>query len=130
MALDALIEASAENVPTVSLAAMWSVVGALGFTPSLASCAVDGRALPDGGASFSVAEGGFLCDVCRRSRHSAELDERDRHALQSFVEGTLPSHDVPAAHAAAHRRLLAHFVRRHVAEERALPAMDFWEKAR
>ena len=30
-------------------------------------------------------------------------------------------------HAAAHRRLLARFIRHHLAEERGFKALDFWE---
>lgn len=130
MALDALMGAEDDEIGVVSLAAMWSVVRVLGFGPSLTVCAVDGRPLESGGARFSVVEGGFLCGACSRSRHSAALDQADRHALEAFVEGAVPPSELPVCHAAAHRRLVVRFIRQHVAEDRELPALTFWEKGR
>lgn len=129
-ALDALLDADRGDVPVVSLAVMWRVVSVLGFRPALTACAVDGRALGNGRARFSVVEGGFLCEACCRSRDTAALEETDRRALEAFVEGSAPQGHVPALHAAAHRRLVVRFIRRHVAEDRELPALSFWEGAR
>jgi hypothetical protein len=46
------------------------------------------------------------------------------------LEHLLGGEDIPEIserHLAAHRRLLARFVRRHVAEEYDLKALGFWE---
>lgn len=125
--LDWLVDVDSDDLDAVSLVAMWSLVAALGFTPSLDDCSVDGRPVPEGAAEFSVADGGFLCAVCARARETATLAPQDRAALKSFVAGVLPSEPLPAPHGAAHRRLLARFVRRHIAEGRPLPALEFWE---
>ncbi len=125
--LDWLVDVDSDALHAVSLVAMWSLVGALGFTPSMDVCSVDGRPVAEGTAEFSVADGGLLCPVCARARETATLAPQDRAALESFVAGVLPSERLPAFHAAAHRRLLTRFVRRHIAEGRQLPALEFWE---
>ena len=130
--LDRLTQVDTARLPEVSLAAMWAVVGALGFTPSLDRCAVDGRAIEPGNAAFSVAEGGFVCSLCARSRETSNLGPDDRRVLEFFVAGAVDSEEgqdwsLASRHAAAHRRLLGRFIRLHVAEGRNLNALDFWE---
>ncbi len=130
--LDRLTQVDTARLPEVSLAAMWAVVGALGFAPSLDGCAVDGRAIEPGGAAFSVAEGGFVCSLCARGRETSNLGSDDRRVLEFLVAGAADPEDaqdwpLASRHAAAHRRLLGRFIRLHVAEGRNLNALDFWE---
>lgn len=126
--LDRVAAAGAEELPAASLAALWAVVAALGFAPRLVACARDGRPLPPGTVRFSVADGGFLCTGCARGTEATKLPAQHRHALERLVEGD--AHAVGALGPrewAAHRRLLARFVERHVAEGRAVRSLAFWE---
>lgn len=125
--LDRLEEAAAGAVEILALAALWQTVAALGFAPSLDACARCGADVGER-AAFSHPDGGYLCARCGAGMQTANLGAADAEALHAFVTGdrALPA-DVPANHLAAHRRLFARFVRRHVAEERELPALAFWE---
>ena len=126
--LQALAQAADADVAAVALAACWAVVVALGFAPALDRCAVCGAPV-DGATHFSAALGGTLCGAHRSGAGSvAKLTARDREALAALVGGLLPEPALDARHAAAHRRLLLSFIRHHLAEDRPLPAMAFWDK--
>ncbi len=125
--LDAIEHAPADLALTAALVACWGLVVALGFSPTLDRCAVCG--VPTEGAiPFSAVQGGALC---RRhagdATHVTRLRDADREALASLVTGRLPVAPLDARHAAAHRRLLLTFVRHHLAEDRAMPALAFWD---
>jgi DNA repair protein RecO (recombination protein O) len=127
--LDLLACAPATNLDVVGLGAIWAAVSALGFAPRSDACARDGRPLPAGGVTFSVSEGGFLCASCARVVEAARLSPSDRETLERLIEGSLD--DVPALppkHAVAHRRLVARFIERHVAEGRELKAVALWQE--
>lgn len=126
-ALDRLADAGPTEVAGLGLAALWQVTAVLGFAPSLDRCGRCGTAL-DGSTVFSQPEGGFLCRRCAPGAQATRLGAADADALRAFVLGdrALPDAVAPK-HLAAHRRLFARFVRRHVAEERELPALAFWE---
>jgi DNA repair protein RecO (recombination protein O) len=129
-ALDALAAARAATVDATAVRGLWLVVGKLGFAPSLSVCVRDGTAIEQsetGPVVFSVADGGVLCSRCARAEPATRLPRqayRDLVALHD-PRADLPSLDVP--HAAAHRRLLARFVRHHFGESGTLSALDFWE---
>ena len=132
-ALDALEAAPLERVDVTALRALWRLVAVLGFAPSLTACARDGAAIEPAGDApvlFSVADGGVFCPHCAPtpSQPPSRLPfqaYRDLLALNDpRVE--LPVLDPP--HAAAHRRLVARFVRYHLAEAGSLSALDFWER--
>jgi DNA repair protein RecO len=125
--LDWLQDAHPEEIDVVALAGIWGAVLGLGFSPSLESCAVDGADLTDGEGLFSVAEGGLLCASCGASRKTSILPESDRLALMDFVGGRVPTDTLDERHVAAHRRLVARFIHRHVAEDREMKALDAWE---
>ena len=101
----------------------------LGFAPALAACARDGTALPTAGAvRFSLTEGGALCNTCAHERATIELP---RQALDDLAALLSPDDDLPfldARHLAAHRRLLARWVRTHLAEAAELPALESWQQ--
>lgn len=126
--LDRLEQASAATVGVLALAALWQTTAALGFAPSLDACARCGGDLA-ARTGFSHPDGGFLCAGCASGVQTADLGADDADALRAFVLGdrALPS-DIAPNHLAAHRRLFARFIRRHVAEERDLPALAFWEQ--
>lgn len=128
-ALTTLAEASPDEVSEIGIRALWTVVVALGFAPSLDACARDGRPLPVGGATFSVVEGGFVCARCGAGSSGSKLGPGDRRALVAFVEGRDESvGPLTREHAAAHRRLLVRFVERHVAEGASLRALTLWQE--
>ncbi|MDO8665868.1 MAG: DNA repair protein RecO [Gemmatimonadales bacterium] len=125
--LDAIEHAPTELLETAALVACWGLVVALGFSPTLDRCAVCG--VPTEGAiRFSAVQGGALC-----ANHGTEapgvtrLKRTDREALAALIAGRLPEAALDPRHAAAHRRLLMAFVRHHLAEDRPLPALAFWD---
>lgn len=127
----ALRELQAE--PTGAVAALgirrvWLLVAALGFAPVLDLCTRDGREVEPGGPlPFSAAEGGALCRICSRTGDVTPLPEDARNALTALLSPTAPLPSLDARHAAAHRRLLTRYIRHHLAEGGALPALDFWQ---
>ncbi len=128
--LKALASARAEDVPAVGLAACWALVITLGFSPSLDRCAACGTPVEGGGAlHFSAALGGAVCTAHRTGAGAvSKLRSADREALAALVAGLLPEPALDPRHAAAHRRLLLSFIRHHLAEDRPLPAMGFWDR--
>ncbi|OGT92093.1 MAG: DNA repair protein RecO [Gemmatimonadetes bacterium GWC2_71_9] len=124
--LDAIERAPADVADTAALAACWGLVVALGFEPVLDRCAVCGTPL-EGALPFSAAQGGVLCGTHRGGHGVTKLAEPDRAALAALLEGRLPDPPLDPRHAAAHRRLLLAFIRHHLAEHRALPALAFWD---
>jgi len=128
--LDHLAAVPPPRVSTAGLAGLWAMVTALGFAPTTSACVRDGRALGDGTVGFSVPDGGFLCGRCARERTTTVLEASDRQALERLLRGSdeLPADWTPR-HAAAHRRLLARFVKHHLAEGSSLKALEFWEAA-
>jgi DNA repair protein RecO (recombination protein O) len=125
--LDRLAEVTPGRVDETALSAAWRLVAILGFAPQLDSCARDGRSLGAGGARFSVRDGGLVCPACAAGGRTALLARDDRRALERLVSGTEEPLGLSGRRAAAHRRLLARFVRYHLAEGRELKALDFWE---
>ena len=127
-ALDRIAAAPTSLLESTGLSALWGVVCALGFAPALDGCARDGRRLPEGAASFSIADGGFLCAACAEGASGTTLEAGDRATLERLIVGNGDGGDaIPPRHAAAHRRLLGNFVRWHLGEDRELKALTFWE---
>src|SRR5256712_5481243 len=135
--LDALRAAVPDAVDAVALRGLWLLLGALGFAPALGSCVRDGTpvpTLPGGGqVAFSTAEGGVLCARCAPPPPPppSEAPPLPAPAPRHLAAPHHPDAPLPALappHAAAHRRLLARFVRHHFGETSTLPALDFWER--
>jgi DNA repair protein RecO (recombination protein O) len=133
-ALDALAQADAPAADTVGVRWLWLLVGVLGFAPALDACVRDGTPVAGNGAVvFSAADGGVLCTRCAPAPAggSAAFTRlpppayRDLLALND-AGAALPVLD--AAHTAAHRRLVARFVRHHLGEAGPSKALDFWER--
>jgi DNA repair protein RecO (recombination protein O) len=126
--LERLASSPASDLDVVALGALWALVGTLGFAPRSDACAKDGLALPAGAVTFSVGDGGFLCQLCSRGVEGARLTSADREALQHLIDGELDAvGKLAPKHAVAHRRLLVRFVERHVAEGRELTALTLWQ---
>ena len=125
----ASIEGSAPgDVPPAALRAIWRLIAVLGFAPTLDACVIDGRSLPAGTAvAFGASEGGVVCDGCAKGRDVTRLPAEARADLHRLMHHAAPLPALDPLHAAAHRRLLARYVRIHVAEGARLPALEFWE---
>jgi len=131
--LDALAAAAPAAADAVAVRWLWLLVGVLGFAPQLEACVRDGNAV-SGTVAFSAGEGGVLCASCAGPQPPTRLPPQaygDLLALND-VRAALPALDT--AHAAAHRRLVARFVRHHLGEAarnggaEKLSAMDIWER--
>jgi DNA repair protein RecO (recombination protein O) len=133
--LDALTKAEAGQADAVAVRWLWLLVGVLGFAPQLDVCVRDGNAV-SGTVAFSAAEGGVLCAGCAGPQPPTKLPPRAYSDLRALNDerAALPTLDAP--HAAAHRRLVARFIRHHLGEivasrngkaERA-SAIDIWER--
>jgi len=125
--LDALAAAPAELVSAAGLTAVWALVVSLGFAPEVDRCVVCGQGV-EGVLAFSPEQGGALCGEHRRGVRTAQLRSEDAAALAALLAGRLPEPPLDERHAAAHRRLLLGFIRHHLAEEREMPAMAFWDR--
>jgi DNA repair protein RecO (recombination protein O) len=130
--LDALVTAPPADVDAAAIRGLWRLLAVLGFEASLAVCVKDGATVEANGArvAFSIAEGGVLCARCAATAPAGttRLPPADYQALLALSDATtaLPAVDDP--HAAAHRRLVARFVRHHLGDARPLTAMEFWER--
>ena len=122
-----LTDVPAGELPALALRVLWRLIATLGFSPVLARCVRDARDLPRGAVAFSAPEGGTLCDSCAHEVETIRLPVEAREALEHLIEGTGPLPELDDRNAAAHRRLVARYLRHHLAEGAALPALDFWQ---
>jgi DNA repair protein RecO (recombination protein O) len=132
-ALDALAAAAprAEAIDAAGVRGIWRLLGELGFEPSLSACVRDGTAIDPAESDpvpFSVADGGVLCPRCVPTQPPTRLPRQAYSDLLALNDpgAALPPLDAP--HAAAHRRLVARFVRYHFGETGTLSALEFWER--
>src|SRR5439155_1425475 len=105
----ALVKAEPGEADAVAVRWLWLLVGVLGFAPQLDACVRDGNPV-SGTVAFSTAEGGVLCASCAGVQPPTKLPPqayRDLLALND-EQAALPALD--AAHAAAHRRLVARLI--------------------
>jgi len=128
--LDLLAAVPAPQVEAAGVRALWALMAVLGFAVSLAECVRDGGAVdPDQPVAFSAAEGGVLCARCAPPQPPTRLPPDDYHTLVTLNDPTAALPVLDAAHAAAHRRLVARFVRYHIdVAPTSLSALDFWER--
>jgi DNA repair protein RecO (recombination protein O) len=130
-ALQAIERAAACDADAASARGLWLVSGALGFEPSLETCVRDGAPIThegSDGVAFSAAEGGVFCARCAPSDPPTRLPPRAYQDLLALNDPAAPLPTLDDAHAAAHRRLVARFVRYHLEEAGPLTALDFWER--
>jgi len=112
---------------SLGLRILWRMVGVLGFAPSLDACVRDGAPVrAGGGLAFAADEGGALCEVCAVGRSVSILRPSDRAALVALLDPAQPLPPLTPLEAAAHRRLLARYIRAHLSEGGTLPALTFW----
>ena len=126
-ALDQLEQVPPAEAEPLGFRLLWRLVSALGFSPALDACVMDGRDLPaTGPLPFSTREGGALCPQCAAQQGATQLPEQDRQDLLALLDSAAELPHLDARHAAAHRRLLARYIRYHLGEGTELPALEFW----
>jgi DNA repair protein RecO (recombination protein O) len=127
----AALEAATADLEPLGLRLLWHLVSVLGFAPSVDACVIDGVLLPaEGPLPFSTRDGGALCANCAAQRGATQLPAQDRADLVSLLDSTAALPTLDARHGAAHRRLLARYIRYHLAEGAELPALEFWMQRR
>jgi recombinational DNA repair protein (RecF pathway) len=133
VALDALVRADAGQSDAVAVRWLWLLVGVLGFAPQLETCVRDGNGV-SGSVAFNIAEGGVLCAKCAGQKPPTKLPSQAYRDLVALNDEKAPLPVLDAAHAAAHRRLIARFIRHHLDEARhngkepQSSAIDLWER--
>jgi recombinational DNA repair protein (RecF pathway) len=125
--LDALEISPPALLEVLPLRLLWRLVAVLGFAPELDTCARDGAPLGGAKTGWSFREGGALCASCAAGRAATALGSNDLFELRQLVNGEAELPALDDRHAAAHRRLLARWVREHLGEGAPLPALEFWQ---
>lgn len=122
--------AAPDGLATVSagLGALWTLVAAVGFAPSLEECANCHSPLShDEDAWFSHVAGGVLCARCAASAPGGRrLPSDARSALRNWLSG----HSVALSgqpEARSHQRLFREFLAQHLPDNRNAPAYSSWE---
>jgi DNA repair protein RecO (recombination protein O) len=124
--LDALAVAPAAQADAAAVRWLWLLVSVLGFAPQLETCVREGNEVT-GTVAFSIAEGGVLCSACANGgAGQTKLPPQAYRDLRALNDARAELPPLDAAHSAAHRRLVARFIRHHLAE--ASKALDLWEK--
>lgn len=126
-ALEELEVSPLSGIEALGCRLLWRMVSVLGFEPSLDACVIDGTPLPPSGAlPFSTRDGGALCPVCAAQHGATQLPEQARADLAALLDPDIALPALEAKHGAAHRRLLARYIRYHLGEGAELPALEFW----
>jgi DNA repair protein RecO (recombination protein O) len=128
-ALEAIADAEPATAGDATLGAAWRLMAALGFCPSLDNCATCHTRLPaDTPLSFGHRAGGGLCPRCAPAHRPVRRLPADAvQSLRTWLShGDRPSLGVTARR--AHQRLLREFIYEHVAEGRAFPAFEMWQR--
>lgn len=126
-ALDALESSPESSVEPLGFRLLWQLVSVLGFAPSIDVCVIDGTPLaPEAPLPFSTRDGGALCATCATQRGATQLPQQDRIDLLALLDPAASLPTLDARHGAAHRRLLARYIRYHLGEGAELPALEFW----
>jgi DNA repair protein RecO (recombination protein O) len=126
-ALEQLETTPQASVEPLGFRLLWELVSVLGFAPSVSACVIDGTLLPEKGAlPFSTRDGGALCAGCAVERGATQLPEADRADLVALLDPAASLPQLDSRHGAAHRRLIARYIRYHLGEGANLPALEFW----
>ena len=115
-----------DSVEAMGLRLLWQLVSVLGFAPSIEVCVIDGAPLSSGPLPFSTSDGGALCSSCAPHHGATNLPEQARIDLEALLQVDTELPILDSKHGAAHRRLLARYIRYHLGEGAALPALEFW----
>jgi DNA repair protein RecO (recombination protein O) len=112
-ALDRLVEAEGDRIPSAALSAVWRVTEAFGFAPELDLCVECGTALgEDEVGRFDAQAGGIRCAICAEDAVGPRVGPGARAQLRGLLTG---DPELVLTHARRHLALLSDFVAFHVA---------------
>jgi DNA repair protein RecO (recombination protein O) len=128
--LDRLAAALPEETASVTLGALWQLLGEVGFRPTVDSCVECHEAIdPENEARFHPVAGGTCCPRCaRRVPGGRLLPPAARETLRQWLAGRPAALEEPALR--AHQRLLREFLQHHLPDNRPLKAFQVWEQGR
>jgi DNA repair protein RecO (recombination protein O) len=128
-AFDRIASTSGDAARTATIAAVWRILVAFGFAPSLDACNQCERDFtPDEVVLFSQSAGGAVCERCASlARVGRKLPASARLRLASWVSSDEDGAPLSDAEARAHQRLLREFVIEHLSDGRPLKAFESWE---
>lgn len=126
-----IASASHDTTITAALGALWQLVGEVGFTPTMDSCAECHASIDmNADAIFSHFAGGVLCQRCgARAAGGRRLPAAARSAIASWLAGDPSAAPVKldSGSARAHQRLLREFISQHLPDNRVMRAYEVWE---
>jgi len=121
-ALDAMEASRGDQVLTRLLLEIWTLIGGLGYSPSVRLCVLCGRALDgDEMGRFDFAEGGIRCTRCQVDAHGPRLGPRAREQLLGLIEGSLREELLRPW---AHLRLASDFITYHISGGTPLRSLE------
>jgi len=124
--LDALEVTAPERLLTNILLEVWSLIGKLGYTPSIRHCVACGNEIAAGEMGrFDFAEGGIRCPQCLTAAQGPRLGPRARGQLKALIERSLEEDLIRPR---AHLRLASDFITYHISGGTPLRSMGVLEK--
>ena len=116
--LDALGARAAGGAEAGGLEHLWALVSTLGFHPELDACVSCGRRIGEERARFDFSAGGVFCSDCAPG--GPGLEPGELASLRALVRGEEVMHP-----SGEQGRLLADFIRYHMAEGANLKSLPF-----
>ncbi len=125
---DTISASRGEDALSAGLGALWTLVSAVGFAPTVDVCANCHATLSsDEDATFSHMMGGALCGRCATSAPGGRrLPAAAREALRQWLGGETVELCAEGDQR-AHQRLFREFLAQHLPDVRRMPAYAAWE---
>lgn len=126
--LDNIALAEPDGALSAGLGALWSLVSAVGFAPTLDACAnCHSELSQDEDTMFSHVLGGSLCARCSIiAPGGRRLPAEARDALRRWlIDETVHLHG--EGEQRAHQRLFREFLAQHLPDAKRMPAFAAWE---
>ena len=129
LGFDRIATAGHDVALSAGLGALWQLVAAVGFAPTIEVCANCHASLSmDEDAYFSHVAGGALCSRCALSAPGGRrLPSAALQAINSWMTGGEAVALLAEADGRAHQRLFREFLAQHVPDARKMPAYAAWE---
>ncbi|MEP6834664.1 MAG: DNA repair protein RecO [Gemmatimonas sp.] len=126
--LDQIAAAEPTHAISAGLGALWQLVAAVGFAPSVEVCAnCHARLTVNEDAVFSHVAGGALCGRCASSAAGGRrLPGAALGAIKLWMAGDAVIL-LTEGEARAHQRLFREFLAQHLPDVRRMPAFAAWE---
>ena len=124
--LDNLETVGPEGFLTALLLEIWTLIGEMGYTPSIRRCVACGNELePEEMGRFDFPEGGIRCPRCLTKTLGPRLGPRAREQLANLLERSLAGELIRPR---AHLRLASDFITYHISGGMPLRSMGVLEK--